>query len=113
MPEVFMSCCRNSTKSIKQFSTLELLCEYKDGDDEPLSLDGVVIKSQMRGRYNNLVSDLKTQVLSVDDGVFLMTSDAKELPVGELLIDIIFEKDGKRVQSDTLRIDVEPSITIP
>lgn len=108
-----MGCCRNNTKSIKQYSTLELLCEYKDSDDKPLSLEDIVIKSQMRGCHNSLVSDLKIQVLSVDDGVFLMTSDAKELPVGELLIDIIFEKDSKRIQSDTLKIDVEPSITIP
>lgn len=108
-----MSRCRNHNKSIKQYSTLELLCEYKDDNDNALSLENITIKSQMRGCHNSLVSDLKIQVLSVDDGVFLMTSDAKELPVGELLIDIIFEKDSKRIQSDTLNIDVEPSITIP
>lgn len=109
-----MSCCRrHSNDSIKQYSTLELLCKYKDEVDEPLSLNGISIKSQMRGCHSNLIADLNITVIDSDGGVFLLSTDARELPVGTASVDIIFEKEGKRVQSDTINIEIAPSVTIP
>lgn len=105
--------CTAQNKAIKQYSTIDMLCHYKDKDGLPLSLEGVSIKSDMRTSSGGLVDSLDIVVLDVEGGVFVMKPTIDKLPVGLLSIDVLFEKGGKRVASDTFTIEVDRSITNP
>lgn len=105
--------CTAQNKAIKQYSTIELLCEYKDDGDLPLSLAGITIKSDMRTALGGLVDNLDITVLDVEAGLFVMKPTIDKLPTGVLSIDVLFENGGKRVASDTFTIEVNRSITNP
>lgn len=105
--------CSNQGRSIKQYSTIEILCEYKDNDGAGLSLADTNIRSDMYSQNGRFIDTLTVQVLDEAAGVFMLTPTINKLPVGKLSIDVIFEKDGKMVTSDTFSIDVELAITNP
>lgn len=105
--------CSTHSRGIKQYSTIEILCKYKDEAGLPLSLNGVEIKSDMYSESGRFIDSLDISVLDIEGGVFVMTPTIGKLPVGSLRIDVLFEKDGKRITSDTFTIDVELSITQP
>lgn len=105
--------CQIYSRSIKQYSTIEILCKYKDDQGIPLSLAGMIIKSDMYSSSGRFVDSLVVTVLDVDGGVFVMIPTIDKLPADTLSIDVLFEKDGKRVTSDTFTMHVERSITNP
>lgn len=105
--------CTTQNKSIKQYSTIEMLCRYKDIYGIALSLDDVSIKSDMRSQSGHLVDSLNVTVLDSAGGVFVLKPTISKLPAGRLDIDVVFEKDGKILASDTFSIDVDIAITNP
>lgn len=107
------NCRRGHNQSIKQYSTLELLCTYSDDYDAPLSLAGITIQSDMRSESGQLIDSLDVTIVDSSAGVFMMRPTISKLPVGIMSIDVVFKKDGKIVTSDTFTIDIEPAITDP
>ena len=105
--------CRTPNGGIKQYSTIEILCKYQDDDGLALSLAGMTIKSDMQTSNGRHVDSLDIVILDEVGGVFMMTPTISKLPADTLKIDIIFEKDGKIVTSDTFTIDVDVAITNP
>ena len=105
--------CQVYNRSIKQYSTVEILCKYKDDQGIPLSLAGMTIKSDMYSSSGRFVDSLVVTVLDVDGGVFVMMPTIDKLPADTLSIDVLFEKDGKRVTSDTFTMHVERAVTNP
>lgn len=105
--------CQIYSRSIKQYSTIEILCKYQDDDGLALSLAGMTIKSDIHTSRNEYIDSFDIVVLDEAGGVFMMTPTISKLPADTLKIDIVFEKDGKIVTSDTFTIDVEVAITNP
>lgn len=108
-----MNCCRFKNRRIKQYTTLELLCEYEDADGAPLPLNGIDIRAQARDVRGALIDELDSEILEADGGVFVLKQTVSKLPAGTLKIDILMSRDSKRIQSDTIEIEVEQSITEP
>lgn len=105
--------CATQNKSIKQYSTIEMLCRYKDIFGIALSLDDVSIKSHMHLQGGHLADVLDVTILDIEAGVFVLKPTLDKLPAGRLDIDVLFEKDGKILASDTFSIDVDIAITNP
>lgn len=105
--------CRTQNKSIKQYSTLEMLCKYKDRDGSAISLAGMTIKSDMLSESGHMIDSLDVVILDSANGVFVMTPTISKLPAGKINIDVIFNKDNKVITSDTFSIDVASAITNP
>lgn len=105
--------CRTQNKSIKQYSTLEMLCKYKDRDGSAISLAGMTIKSDILSESGHMIDSLDVVVLDNTNGAFVMTPTIFKLPAGKINIDVIFIEDDRIITSDTFSIDVASAITNP
>lgn len=105
--------CRTQNKSIKQFTTIEIACRYTDNSGLPLSLAGMTISSDVHSSSGRFVDSLNVNIVNEAQGEFVLTPTLEKLPADILSIDVLFEKDGKRISSDTFTIEVEAAITNP
>ena len=100
------------TVSIKQGASFGFAGVATDGTN-PISLAGYTLESQVRDREDNLVDTLVTTIVSETDGTFTVVASAGTLayPIGTLEIDIRLTHTAAVEFSETILLNVTPSVT--
>lgn len=105
---------------IKKGDTFLIVGTYTNSAGEPINLDQVEIKSQIRNLKKQIIADLVVIKENQDNpdtrGKYVMRSDTNTWPLGELNWDIqytTFQAIGNYVQStETLTIIVVDEVTL-
>lgn len=98
---------------VKEFDTVVFTCQYLDDKNKPTDLTDITIKANMQSLSGRLVDTLDVIIDDAVNGIFILKPTIDRLPIGTHSIDILFEKNGSRVSSDTFGITVVKAITTP
>lgn len=94
-------------------STYELQCQYTDAIGNSVPLDGISIKSQVRDKLSNLISDcIVLNIVPAAGSFTLRVLDTSMWPITMLLQDIQYTlSDGRVISTNTITINVVGAIT--
>ena len=98
---------------IKQYDTIVLTCRYSDTLNEPRSLTGITIKSQIRSKMGALIDTLSVDIVDSGAGVFTLKPGISPLPIGSHIVDILLTDATGAAHSDTFTLNIIPAVTAP
>jgi hypothetical protein len=90
----------------KRGDTFNILCEYKDANNQPIDLTNITVTSQVRDTNDNLIDTLVYTVVDAISGQYtLSAASTPNWVVGKLLCDIQYINGGTTTSTDTFIID--------
>ena len=102
----------NTLSDFKRGDTFILVCVYKV-DDEPASIDGLTISSQIRQANGSLVANMAVEPDIEEVGKFLLTPDTETdtWPLDTLFCDLQIHEGSFIRSTQTFKINVIKDIT--
>jgi hypothetical protein len=91
----------------KRGDTFSIECTYTDSRNNPLSLEGITVRSQVRNASDKLLTDLEFIPINLQTGEYILYSnETQHWTLGCLSFDIEYIlPDGRKTSTDTVIID--------
>ncbi|WP_131669819.1 BppU family phage baseplate upper protein [Psychrobacter pygoscelis] len=99
----------------KEYESVYIDCEYVDdeNDDAPISLENIDITADLLSMGNTRVDQFAVEMIDAVNGRFMLVPTKDWYPPGTYKSDVLFERDNRRIASETFKLNIINGVTVP